>query len=91
MTEKKQKVQKRLTIAELRNCKGFEEYSAEQAEQTIKSLEKLSILFYELYMKQKADKVSLIKNDSLNLGKTTKNKKRKLYEGNKDDEKRGAA
>ena len=51
--EKKEKGHKRLTIAELRNCKGFENYSDEQAEETIRSLEKLSILFYELYMKQK--------------------------------------
>lgn len=50
MAEKKEKVHKRLTIAELRNCKGFENYTDEHAEETIKSLEKLSILFYELYM-----------------------------------------
>ena len=53
MAEKKEKVHKRLTIAELKNCKGFENYTDEHAEETIKSLEKLSILFYELYMKQK--------------------------------------
>ena len=47
------KIHKRLTIAELRNCKGFESYSEEQAEETINSLEKLSILFYELFMKKK--------------------------------------
>ncbi|MBA3662915.1 MAG: hypothetical protein H0W61_01735 [Bacteroidetes bacterium] len=61
MAEKKE--HKRLTIAELRKCKGFENYSDEQAEATIKSLEKLSILFYGLYMKQKqkVQKQSLIK------------------------------
>ena len=53
MSDKIEKVHKRLTLAELKNCKGFENYSDEQAEETIKSLEKLSILFYELYMKQK--------------------------------------
>ena len=53
MAEKKEKAHKRLTIAELKNCKGFEDYTDEHAEETIKSLEKLSILFYELYMKQK--------------------------------------
>lgn len=56
MSDKLEKVHKRLTLAELRNCKGFENYSEEQAEETIKSLEKLSVLFYELYMKQKQQK-----------------------------------
>jgi hypothetical protein len=64
MVEKKE--HKRLTIAELRNCKGFENYSDEQAEATIKSLEKLSILFYGLYVKQKQkeQKLSLIKKEN---------------------------
>jgi hypothetical protein len=31
---------KRLSVAELKNCKGFENYTDEQAEETIKSLEK---------------------------------------------------
>ena len=53
LTENKGKEHKRLTIAELRNCKGFENYSDEQAEETIKTLERLSILFYELYEKEK--------------------------------------
>ena len=44
---------KRLTVDELRNCKGFENYTDEQAEETISSLEKLSVLFYELYIKSK--------------------------------------
>jgi len=61
MAERKEKVHKRLTIAELKNCKGFEDYTDEHAEETIKSLEKLSILFYELYMKQKQQKVKQIK------------------------------
>lgn len=75
------KEHKRLTIAELRNCKGFENYSDEQAEVTIKSLEKLSILFYGLYMKQKQkeQKLSLIKKDNKKKdknGKETGNGKR---------------
>ncbi len=53
LPEKKEKVHKRLTITQLRNCKGFENYSDEQAEKTISTLETLSILFYEIYMKQK--------------------------------------
>ena len=50
------KKHKRLTIAELRNFKGFENYTEEQAEETIRSLEKLSILFYQLYKKQQERK-----------------------------------
>lgn len=65
MAEKKEKVHKRLTIAELKNCKGFEDYTDEHAEETIKSLEKLSILFYELYMKQKQQKVRQIKGGEI--------------------------
>lgn len=65
MAEKKEKVHKRLTIAELKNCKGFEDYTDEHAEETIKSLEKLSILFYELYMKQKQQKVKQIKGGEI--------------------------
>jgi len=79
MSEKKE--HKRLTIAELRNCKGFENYSDEQAEATIKSLEKLSILFYGLYMKQKQkeQKLSLIKKENKKGGtdeRETGNRKR---------------
>ena len=58
-SEKKEKVHKRLTIAELRNFKGFENYSDEEAEKTIDTLEKLSILFYELYMKKKQTEKNL--------------------------------
>ncbi len=53
MDTKKEKTPKRLTIDELRNCKGFENYSDEQAEETIQTLETLSILFYELHRKEK--------------------------------------
>jgi hypothetical protein len=58
---------KRLSVAELKNCKGFENYTDEQAEETIKSLEKLSILFYELHMKQKLmrQKLTLIKGGEI--------------------------
>lgn len=41
---------KRLTADELKKHKGFENYTDEQAEETISTLEKLSVLFYELYM-----------------------------------------
>ena len=53
MSEKKVKILRRMTIAELRSYKGFEKYTDQEAQAAIKSLEKLSMLFYELYMKQK--------------------------------------
>ena len=61
-----EKRHKRLTINELRTFPGFEKYTDEQAEATIKTLETLSILFYELYMKQKYNerKLTVIKNES---------------------------
>ena len=40
------KVHRRLTFEELRAFPGFENFTDEQAEETIKSLEALSILFY---------------------------------------------
>jgi hypothetical protein len=48
---------KRLTIEELRSFPGFENYTDEMAKDTIATLEKLSILFYELHQK------SLSKNE----------------------------
>jgi hypothetical protein len=65
MVDKKEKIHKRLTIAELKNCKGFENYTDEHAEETIKSLEKLSLLFYELYMKEKLQKQKQIKGGEI--------------------------
>lgn len=62
------KKHKRLSIAELRSCKGFENYSDQEAEETIVALEKLSILFYELHMKRKLckQKLTLIKGGENN-------------------------
>ena len=51
---------KRLSIEELRAFSGFENYTDEMAEETIKSLEALSILFYELHQK------SLLEANALN-------------------------
>jgi len=45
------KLKKRLSIAELKSYPGFENYTDEMAEETIASLETLSILFYEHYQK----------------------------------------
>ncbi len=62
------KKHKRLTIDELRSFKGFENYSDQEAEETIITLEKLSILFYELHMKQRQckQKLTLIKGGENN-------------------------
>ncbi len=73
----KEKVHKRLTIAQLRNCKGFENYSDEHAEETIKSLEKLSILFYELYMKQKQQKERVLENKKADIHERKANNKKR--------------
>jgi len=80
MADKVEKVHKRLSLAELKNCKGFESYSEQQAEETIKSLEKLSVLFYELYMKQKQT-----------VEKIKENKKEETYERKSGTKKRNAA
>ena len=53
MNTKKEKAPKRLTVDELRKFKGFENYTDEQAEESIQTLETLSILFYELHNKEK--------------------------------------
>jgi len=45
------KSKKRLSIDELKSYSGFENYTDEMAEETIASLEALSILFYEHYQK----------------------------------------
>lgn len=74
-----EKKHKRLTIAELRNFKGFEAYSDEQAEETIKTLEKLSILFYKLHMKQRQvdENFRNRKNESKEAIKTNSKKGKK--------------
>ena len=80
--EHKNKLPKRLTVAELRNCRGFETYSDEQAEETIKSLEKVAMLFYESYIKHKQmqERVSfMLENETSDkkkeFGSARKNKK----------------
>ena len=80
MSDKIEKIHKRLSLAELKNCKGFENYSEQQAEETIKSLEKISVLFYELYMKQKQT-----------VEKIKENKKEETYERKSGTKKRNAA
>lgn len=57
--EKKGK--KRLSIAQLKNFKGLENLSDDEAEAGITSLEKLSVLFFELYQKSKRESAALSK------------------------------
>ena len=58
------KPKKRLSIAELKSYPGFENYTDEMAEETIASLEALSILFYEHYQKsiQQKEKLELVRS-----------------------------
>lgn len=53
------KPKKRLSIDELKSYTGFENFTDEMAEETIASLEALSILFYKNYQK------NLIRNEKL--------------------------
>lgn len=49
---------KKLSVDELRNYKGFENYTDEQAEEVISYLEKLSNLFYHLYLKYNDESIT---------------------------------
>lgn len=53
------KKQKRLTVSELRNFKGLDHLSENEAESAISTLEKFSLLMFEMYKKEKALKESL--------------------------------
>jgi hypothetical protein len=53
------KPKKRLSITELKSYSGFENFTDEMAEETIASLEALSILFYEHYQKTIQEKERL--------------------------------
>lgn len=66
ITERLEKKHKRLSIKELRKYPGFENYSDEQAEDAIKTLETLSIFFFELFIreKHKKEKLTMIKNQN---------------------------
>lgn len=48
-----------MSIEELKDFSGFENYTDEMVEETIKTLETLSILFYELNQKFIVRKLSL--------------------------------
>lgn len=62
--------EKKLTVEELRNCKGFENFSEEQAIEAINTLDKLSIMFYGLYLKHKQN----VKNTLFNTKELVKEK-----------------
>lgn len=53
------KPKKRLSIDELKSYPGFENFTDKMAEETIASLETLSILFYEHYQKSIQQKEKL--------------------------------
>lgn len=53
------KKQKRLTVSELRNFKGLGNLSDDDAESAISTLEKFSLLMFEMYKKDKALKEKL--------------------------------
>ncbi len=46
---------RKMSIEELRQFKGIENYSDEQAADTIQSIDSLSILFYELNLKSNSN------------------------------------
>ena len=53
------KKQKRLMVSELRNFKGLGNLSDDDAENAISTLEKFSLLMFEMYKKDKALKEKL--------------------------------
>jgi hypothetical protein len=55
------KKHKKLGIDELRKFPGFENFTEQEAEEAINKIEALSILFYELFMKEKYENVKHLK------------------------------
>lgn len=53
------KKQKCLTVSELRNFKGLDNLTDDEAEAAISTLEKFSLLMFEMYKKDKALKEKL--------------------------------
>lgn len=49
-------IRTRITIQELRSCKGFEGISEHEGEEVIDTLQHMSVLFFELFMQKKADR-----------------------------------
>jgi topoisomerase IA-like protein len=55
MSEEKGKPQRRLTIAELRKLKNYEDISDEQAQEVIFAVRNLAVIFYEHLNKKKKE------------------------------------
>lgn len=62
------KPKKRLSIDELKSYPGFENCTDEMAEETIASLEALSILFYEHHQRviQQVERIKTLSNQEIN-------------------------
>jgi hypothetical protein len=56
MSEEKGKPQRRLTIAELRKLKNYENISDEQAQEVIFAVRNLAVIFYEHLNKKKKER-----------------------------------
>ena len=61
-----EKKKKRLTIAELKGFKGYDNVSDEEAEYVISSLEKISILFLELFQTKKEEMEKAMEGEKSN-------------------------
>lgn len=61
-----EKKKKRLTIAELKGFKGYDKVSDEEAEYVISSLEKISILFLELFQTKKEEMEKAMEGEKSN-------------------------
>lgn len=61
-----EKKKKRLTIAELKGFKGYDNVSDEEAEYVISSLEKISILFLELFQTKKDEMEKALEDEKSN-------------------------
>lgn len=66
MEKEKDRKKKRLTISELKEFKGYDNVTDEEAEYAIASLEKISILFMELFQAKKVEMEKAIKEEEIN-------------------------
>lgn len=77
--DKKGTERKRLTIAELRKMKNYENVSEEQAQEIIYAVRNLAVMFYEHLNKQQKEKelVKEVKNEDSELKEEKTNQKKK--------------
>jgi hypothetical protein len=66
MEKEKDRKKKRLTISELKEFKGYDNVSEEEAEYVISSLEKISILFMELFQAKKEEMEKALNEEAIN-------------------------